>query len=173
MHISNELFTVCISISASGFVEMESQVKNQCWMKGGKYFSFPVSWRKRVLGRAEILRTFVPGQGEGPKAFQQREKSSSHRIQSKRKTKMRNKEVSIQIFCPLFAWVVCFLILSCRSCLYILQTNLWLPRREWGGGINWEIDIDMYALLLIKQIANKDLLYSTRISSQYSLMTYM
>ena len=69
MHISNELFTLCISISASGFVEMESQVKNQCWMKGGKYFSFPVSWRKRVLGRSEILRTFVPGHGEGPKAF--------------------------------------------------------------------------------------------------------
>ena len=133
MHISNELFTLCISINASGFVEMESQVKNQCWMKGGEYFSFPVRWKKRLLGRAEILRTFILGQGEGPKAFQQREKSSSHRIQSKRKTKMRNKEVSIQIFCPFFDWVVCFLILSCRSCLYILQTNFWFSgvgRRE-------------------------------------------
>ena len=29
------------------------------------------------------------------------------------------------------------------------------------GGINWEIGIDMYTLLYIKQITNKDLLYST------------
>ena len=41
------------------------------------------------------------------------------------------------------------------------------------GGINWEIGIDIYTLLCIKQITNKNLLYSTRNSIQYSVMTYM
>ena len=42
-----------------------------------------------------------------------------------------------------------------------------------GGGINWEIGIDIYTLLYTKDIANKDLLYSTGNSTQYSLMAYM
>ena len=42
-----------------------------------------------------------------------------------------------------------------------------------GGGINWEIGIDIYTLLYIKQITNKDLLYSTRNSTLYSVMAYM
>ena len=42
-----------------------------------------------------------------------------------------------------------------------------------GGGINWEIGIDIYTLLYIKQITNKDLLYSTGNSTQYSVMAYM
>ena len=42
-----------------------------------------------------------------------------------------------------------------------------------GGGINWEIGIDIYTLLYIKQISNKDLLYSTGNSTQYSVMAYM
>ena len=42
-----------------------------------------------------------------------------------------------------------------------------------GGGINWEIGIDIYILLYIKQITNKDLLCSTGNSSQHSVMTYM
>ena len=40
-------------------------------------------------------------------------------------------------------------------------------------GINWETEIDKYTLLCIKWITNKDLLYSTGNSSQYSVMTYM
>ena len=37
------------------------------------------------------------------------------------------------------------------------------------GGINWEIGIDAYTLLLyIKQITNKNLLYSTGNSTQYT-----
>ena len=40
------------------------------------------------------------------------------------------------------------------------------------GGINWEIEIDIYTLLYIKQITNKDLLYSTGNSTQYSVMAY-
>ena len=46
-----------------------------------------------------------------------------------------------------------------------------------GGGkgrwINWETGNDMYMLLYIKQVTDKDLLYSTGNSTQYSLMTYM
>ena len=30
-------------------------------------------------------------------------------------------EMSIQVFCPFFHWVVGFLLLSCTSCLYILE----------------------------------------------------
>ena len=42
-----------------------------------------------------------------------------------------------------------------------------------AGGINWEIGIDIYTLLYIKQITNKDILYSTGNSTQYSVMAYM
>ena len=31
-----------------------------------------------------------------------------------------------------------------------------------GGGVNWEIGIDMYTLICIKWIANKDLLYKNK-----------
>ena len=55
----------------------------------------------------------------------------------------------------------------------IQKTNLWLPREKVGGGINCEIGIDIYTLLYIKQITNKNLLYSTENSTQYSVMTYM
>ena len=40
------------------------------------------------------------------------------------------------------------------------------------GGINWEIGIDTYTLLYIQQITQKDLLYSTGNSTQYSVMAY-
>ena len=46
-------------------------------------------------------------------------------------------------------------------------------RGEVGGGINLEIGIDIYTLLYIKQIINKDLLYSTENSPQYSVTTSM
>ena len=42
-----------------------------------------------------------------------------------------------------------------------------------GEGINQEIGIDMYTLLHIKQITNKNLLYSTGNSTQYSVMAQM
>ena len=48
-----------------------------------------------------------------------------------------------------------------------------VTRQERGGGINWEIGIDIYTLLYIKSKTNKDLLYSTGNSTQYSVMTYM
>ena len=44
-------------------------------------------------------------------------------------------------------------------------------RGKWGR--DWEIGIDVYTLPYIKQIINKDPLYSTGNSTQYSVMTYM
>ena len=41
------------------------------------------------------------------------------------------------------------------------------------GGINQEFEINIHTLLYIKQIINKDLLYSTGNSTQYSVITYM
>ena len=49
------------------------------------------------------------------------------------------------------------------------KTNLWLPRGKRGRGINWEIGIDIYTLLYIKEMTNKDLPYSTGNSTQYSV----
>ena len=45
--------------------------------------------------------------------------------------------------------------------------------KEGRGGINWEFGIDVYTLLYITHITNKDLLYSTGNSTEYSVMTYM
>ena len=42
-----------------------------------------------------------------------------------------------------------------------------------GREMSWEIGIDKYTLLDIKQTANKNLLCSTGNSTQYSVMTYM
>ena len=48
-----------------------------------------------------------------------------------------------------------------------------LTRGKERGRINWEIGTDIYTLLYIKQITNKDLLNSTGNSTQYSVMTYI
>ena len=42
-----------------------------------------------------------------------------------------------------------------------------------GGGIKQKLGINIHTLLYIKQITNKDLLYSTGNSTQYSVITYM
>ena len=55
---------------------------------------------------------------------------------------------------------------GCRKQTYGYQGTRW-------GGINWEIGTDIYTLLYIKQINNKNLLYSTGNSTQYSVMAYM
>ena len=46
------------------------------------------------------------------------------------------------------------------------RTNLWLPSGEGSGGTNWEIGIDIYTPLRIKQITNENLLFSTGNSTQ-------
>ena len=41
------------------------------------------------------------------------------------------------------------------------------------GGTNWEIWIDIYMLLYLKQITNKDIQYSKRNSAQYTVIAEM
>ena len=41
--------------------------------------------------------------------------------------------------------------------------------RSWG--VNWEIGIDIYTLLCLKQITNENILYSTGNSTQCSVVT--
>ena len=55
-----------------------------------------------------------------------------------------------------------------------MKSNLWLAKGKLGGEarINEEVEINRYTLLYIKEI-NKDLLYSTGNSAQYSMTTYM
>ena len=48
-----------------------------------------------------------------------------------------------------------------------------VTKGERQGGINWKIGTDIYTLLYIKQITNKDVLDSTGNSTQYSVMTYL
>jgi len=48
-----------------------------------------------------------------------------------------------------------------------------IERGKEGGWINLETGINKCTLLYIKQITNKDLLYSTGNSIQCSVMTYM
>ena len=50
---------------------------------------------------------------------------------------------------------------------------LGMSKLEQPRGINWEIGINIYTLLYIEQITNKNLPYSTGNSTQYSVMTYM
>ena len=45
-------------------------------------------------------------------------------------------------------------------------------RKREGGGVNQEFRINIYTLLYIKQIINKDLLYSTGNDTQYFVMIY-
>ena len=54
-----------------------------------------------------------------------------------------------------------------------LQKQIYGYQRGRRGGINQEFGINIYALLYIKQIINKDLLYSTGNSTQYTVITYM
>ena len=51
--------------------------------------------------------------------------------------------------------------------------NKCMDTKEEGGGMNWEIGIDIYILstVCIKQISNENLLYSTRNFTQCSVVT--
>ena len=59
--------------------------------------------------------------------------------------------------------------LSTKTIVTDQKISLWLWRGKGGRGMNWKIGIDTYTLLSIKQITDKDLLYSTG----NSVMTYM
>ena len=53
------------------------------------------------------------------------------------------------------------------------QTYDYQRRKVVGAEIDQEFGIKIYTLLYIKKIINKDLLYSTENSTQYSVITYV
>ena len=53
-----------------------------------------------------------------------------------------------------------------------IENNLNHNSGKKGRGIKWETGIDIYTLLYIEHITNKDLLLSTEKSTQYSVMTH-
>ena len=53
------------------------------------------------------------------------------------------------------------------------RTDLWTRGVYRGDGMNWEIGIDDYALLCVKQIESGNLLYTAGSSAQCSVMTQM
>ena len=55
----------------------------------------------------------------------------------------------------------------------VKKKRLWLPRAEEGVEMNWEMGTDRYRVLSIKQITDKDLLYSTGNAAQCSAMTHV
>ena len=52
-----------------------------------------------------------------------------------------------------------------------LRKQTWLPRGKGPGGTNYEFAINRYTLLYIKQINDKDILYSTRKYTEYFVIT--
>ena len=59
-----------------------------------------------------------------------------------------------------------------RNKLTDIENKFMVTKVEKRGGINWEFGINRYTLLYIKQIDNKDLLYSTGNYIQYLVITY-
>ena len=51
------------------------------------------------------------------------------------------------------------------------RMNLWLSKGRWKRGIKSEYEINICTLLYIKQIINRDLLYSTGKYTQYFIIT--
>ena len=60
-----------------------------------------------------------------------------------------------------------------RNRITDLENKLMVTKGERlaGGCINWEFGIDIYILLYLKWMTNKDLLYSRGNSTQYSVIT--
>ena len=70
---------------------------------------------------------------------------------------------------PLYWYIFYFMHLKA-----LFSTNLWLPGgKEYGKEIVREFRIDMYTLLYLKWITNKDLLYSTWNSTQCYAAAWM
>ena len=47
------------------------------------------------------------------------------------------------------------------------RTTIWITRGKVAGGMNWETETDIYTLL-VEQITNENLQYSTQTSTQCS-----
>ena len=93
-----------------------------------------------------------------------------------------NKSISFAFVRYNFFFHLCFifflngtneLIYKTEIELQMQKRNLWLPGGNGEGRINWEIRIEIYIILYVKQITSKNLLYSTGNSTQQSVMTYI
>ena len=51
------------------------------------------------------------------------------------------------------------------------RTNIWTSKGDRRSRMNWEIRIDIYTLLCIKEKSNENLLYGTGKSTQCSVLT--
>ena len=58
-----------------------------------------------------------------------------------------------------------------RNILTDLENELVDTRGKAEGAIDWEFGMDMYTLIYLKWTTNKDLLYSTGNSAQFSVIT--
>ena len=85
----------------------------------------------------------------------------------------KGKHHTISILCRILKMVQMSLRTEQKQAHRHIKQTYGFQGGKWSGGINWEIGIDMYTLLYIKQIINKDLLHSTHSSTQFSVMTYM
>ena len=54
-----------------------------------------------------------------------------------------------------------------------VENKFMVIRGKGGGGMIWGFGIDIYTLVYMKEITNKDLLYSTENATQYSVMVNM
>lgn len=71
---------------------------------------------------------------------------------------------------------IIYYLLYARYCFWksisILKFNLIFTRQLLSGGMDWEVGIGMYTLLYAKSVNNKDLLYISGKSIQYSGIAY-
>ena len=85
-------------------------------------------------------------------------------IQSDISQKEKNKYRRLTLICGIQKTGKDELVCKAEIETQMQRTNVWTPRGEsgvggGGGGMNWEIGIDIYTLICVKQITNKNLLY--------------
>ena len=78
-----------------------------------------------------------------------------------------------------YTWNIIFKrykLLQNRDRLTDIENQLTVTKRErwqWGRGTHRKLGMNLHTPQYIRQITNKDLLYSTGKSTQYSVMTHM
>ena len=82
-------------------------------------------------------------------------------IQSEVSQKQKNKYCIIFLICGIQKNDMEELICKAEIETQMQRTNVWTPRGKKGGGKIWEIGIDIYTLMRIKQITKEYLLYIT------------
>ena len=83
----------------------------------------------------------------------------------------KEKEEALSETCSYYCAVQDYFLLKLLKCHRLKK--LISQRGNVGGGINQELGISIHRPLYIRQITNKDLLYSRGNVTQYSVITYM